>query len=164
LCEKWAESEKPTASAASVSVAPDTARPIAARSRFHILFAELLEQRNALLGRNDGCETHLHGFPAKHPGVLIDQRAELLPRERVVAQHLLHQARHGSRCHALIKAGEQRVGPQVVHFAVGEGERAHAARIRSGEDLTDAATGVVSNQIDAIDLTRVEESGDHSRL
>src|SRR5262249_25253041 len=45
-----------------------------------------------------------------------------------------------------------------------EGERPHLCRISRRKDLADAGAGVVADEIDSVDLRRVEKSGDHPRL
>jgi hypothetical protein len=51
-----------------------------------------------------------------------------------------------------------------VGVAVGEGQRPHPLRIKSGEDLSDAAAAVIADQVDLIDFKGIEHLFQHLRV
>jgi hypothetical protein len=51
---------------------------------------------------------------------------------------------------------EHRVRPQVMDLTVGQSQRPHPRRIASREDLADSCSGVIADQVDLIDLQRIE--------
>jgi hypothetical protein len=82
----------------------------------------------------------------------------------LIGRHLLEALADDSTFERAVELLEHRIGPQVVDFAVGEGEGADPVGVERREYLAHAATGVVADQIDLCDVASVEESGEHLRL